>query len=144
MKINVTVTSTTGDTLGVFGSVADAASTIKRNPGSTYDIDAVSETPCAEHPSFEADNCPSCGTAASIDPSTPTPREATNMNDFTDSRYADNAYAWQVARENEDATPMCEWFALCTNAATGTTAHPVLGDVPICDRCKAKNTRLQS
>jgi len=30
----------------------------------------------------------------------------------------------------------CRWFALCENLATTTQAHPVLGDVPICQRCK--------
>lgn len=30
----------------------------------------------------------------------------------------------------------CQWFALCPNKATGTLAHPILGDVPICDRCR--------
>jgi hypothetical protein len=29
----------------------------------------------------------------------------------------------------------CEWFALCPRPATGTTPHPVLGDVPTCDKC---------
>lgn len=29
----------------------------------------------------------------------------------------------------------CAWFALCDNAATGTTSHPILGDVPTCPRC---------
>lgn len=32
----------------------------------------------------------------------------------------------------------CEWFALCDHPATGTMPHPILGDVPICDRCRAK------
>lgn len=36
------------------------------------------------------------------------------------------------------APTVCAWFALCTNAATGTEPHPILGDVPICDRCAAK------
>lgn len=31
----------------------------------------------------------------------------------------------------------CQWFLRCDNAATGTTPHPVLGDVPTCDRCAA-------
>ena len=32
----------------------------------------------------------------------------------------------------------CMWFALCTNDATTTRPHPILGNVPICDRCDAK------
>jgi hypothetical protein len=31
---------------------------------------------------------------------------------------------------------MCEWFALCENLATHTQSHPILGEVPICDRCQ--------
>lgn len=31
----------------------------------------------------------------------------------------------------------CMWFARCENPATGTTPHPVLGDVPTCARCAA-------
>lgn len=34
----------------------------------------------------------------------------------------------------------CEWFALCDNIATKTITHPILGDVPVCDRCYAKAT----
>lgn len=30
----------------------------------------------------------------------------------------------------------CSWFAYCENPATHTQAHPILGDVPICDRCQ--------
>lgn len=30
---------------------------------------------------------------------------------------------------------LCEWFALCTNAATHNKPHPVLGSVPCCGRC---------
>jgi hypothetical protein len=32
----------------------------------------------------------------------------------------------------------CEYFALCTNPADGVTKHPVLGDVPTCQRCAGK------
>ena len=32
----------------------------------------------------------------------------------------------------------CEWFALCPNEATTTVSHPILGDVPVCDRCVEK------
>lgn len=29
----------------------------------------------------------------------------------------------------------CRWFLKCKNPVTGTTPHPILGDVPTCDRC---------
>lgn len=32
-------------------------------------------------------------------------------------------------------TPTCRWFALCTRPSAGTVRHPVLGDVPTCQRC---------
>lgn len=38
----------------------------------------------------------------------------------------------------------CQWFALCDHEATGTLYHPVLGDVPICDRCRTKIDKLRS
>lgn len=30
----------------------------------------------------------------------------------------------------------CEWFVNCEHEATGTLDHPLLGKVPICDRCR--------
>ena len=30
---------------------------------------------------------------------------------------------------------MCEWFLRCTNEATHLEPHPILGEVPACDRC---------
>lgn len=39
--------------------------------------------------------------------------------------------------------PLCEWFALCTNVATGYEPHPILGEVPICDRCREKIERIR-
>lgn len=30
----------------------------------------------------------------------------------------------------------CQWVLMCENDATGTQSHPILGDVPICDRCQ--------
>ena len=41
-------------------------------------------------------------------------------------------------------TQMCEWFTLCFNEATTTRSHPILGDVPICQRCQDKMDRLAS
>jgi hypothetical protein len=32
----------------------------------------------------------------------------------------------------------CLWFLLCDRATIGTLAHPILGDVPICERCAKK------
>lgn len=29
----------------------------------------------------------------------------------------------------------CYWFAGCVRPARGLTPHPVLGDLPTCDRC---------
>jgi hypothetical protein len=29
----------------------------------------------------------------------------------------------------------CEWFARCDNAATHLEPHPILDQVPACDRC---------
>jgi hypothetical protein len=37
----------------------------------------------------------------------------------------------------------CLWWALCDNEATQTRPHPVLGDVPICDRCQAKCEEIE-
>ena len=36
----------------------------------------------------------------------------------------------------------CQWYLLCTNPATQTRSHPILGAVPICDRCQEKCDRL--
>jgi hypothetical protein len=32
----------------------------------------------------------------------------------------------------------CQWFLFCNNPATSTMRHPTLGNVPICDRCRAR------
>lgn len=32
----------------------------------------------------------------------------------------------------------CEWFALCDHVAAGVVSHPILGDVPTCQRCADK------
>lgn len=33
----------------------------------------------------------------------------------------------------------CAWYALCDRPAVGTVSHPVLGDVPCCQRCVDKH-----
>lgn len=37
---------------------------------------------------------------------------------------------------------LCEWFALCDHEATTTRSHPVLGQVPICQRCDEKIQKI--
>jgi hypothetical protein len=32
-------------------------------------------------------------------------------------------------------TDKCQWFALCENKAVMLEPHPILGEVPICQRC---------
>lgn len=39
---------------------------------------------------------------------------------------------------------MCEWFALCDRVAVTTRNHPILGEVPICDRCDNKVRRIEA
>jgi hypothetical protein len=34
-----------------------------------------------------------------------------------------------------DVPVECQWFAHCSHQATHLCPHPVLGDVPCCDRC---------
>lgn len=42
----------------------------------------------------------------------------------------------KAARKSaRQAVQKCMWFRDCKNAATGTTKHPILGDVPTCERC---------
>jgi hypothetical protein len=33
---------------------------------------------------------------------------------------------------------ICRWFLFCENPAEGVEEHPILGDVPICQPCRAK------
>ena len=40
--------------------------------------------------------------------------------------------------EGNVEAPVCEWFAKCDHPAVGVIAHPVLGDVPCCQRCADK------
>jgi hypothetical protein len=50
---------------------------------------------------------------------------------------AERARLLDIIARDRDAQ-RCEWFALCTNAATQLVSHPILGDVPACDRCAAR------
>lgn len=40
--------------------------------------------------------------------------------------------------EHNRRVTVCEWFALCDHASAGVVRHPILGDVPTCERCATK------
>jgi hypothetical protein len=42
--------------------------------------------------------------------------------------------------QGRGAVVMCEWFAMCGREATATVQHPILGSVPVCERCQKKAT----
>lgn len=44
-------------------------------------------------------------------------------------------YRGEPALRPAGGPAVCQWFLTCTRAATGTVAHPVLGDVPACEQC---------
>ncbi len=44
----------------------------------------------------------------------------------------------RAAVPQSDRSTVCEWFAYCENRATLTMPHPVLGGVPICERCASR------
>ncbi|ABW88439.1 hypothetical protein SEA_EVANESCE_45 [Mycobacterium phage Evanesce] len=54
---------------------------------------------------------------------------------------AASAVAFTGDQADVDVVP-CAWFALCDQTAVALEPHPVLGAVPICERCRAKNERL--
>ena len=65
----------------------------------------------------------------------------TDVQDWLDMGLADcrcagqmNGRSWEVLPRGEWGQP-CEWFALCDREARKRVSHPVLGWVPICDRC---------
>ena len=34
---------------------------------------------------------------------------------------------------------LCHWYALCDHLAVGLVEHPILGAVPVCQRCVDKH-----
>lgn len=51
--------------------------------------------------------------------------------------------AINAGRELAEEAAQCAWFLLCTNKATTTRSHPILGSVAICKRCDEKVARLE-
>ena len=60
----------------------------------------------------------------------------TGPSSIRTTRQADAAI--NAGREIALAPQECRWFLRCSNAATTTVAHPVLGNVPCCARCAAR------
>lgn len=38
----------------------------------------------------------------------------------------------------------CRWFLKCEEVAVTTRSHPILGQVPICQRCNDKMGRIEA
>lgn len=60
------VRSGTGEVLGIFPApISDHAEEIRalfsKHPGAEIKSMVTTDTPCALHPAYEADNCPACG-----------------------------------------------------------------------------------
>jgi hypothetical protein len=47
-----------------------------------------------------------------------------------------------VDESGAEVTIPCQWMALCDHDAVTVQPHPILGDVPICDRCKKRYDAL--
>lgn len=47
-----------------------------------------------------------------------------------------------VDETGAEVTIPCQWMVLCDNDAVTVQNHPILGDVPICERCKARYVAL--
>lgn len=68
MHTTYRVTSSTGSLLGTYTRAGFAAirTMLDANPGAIVTPVVRIDNPCAAHPAFEADYCPSCGTARQI------------------------------------------------------------------------------
>ncbi|MHB8538168.1 MAG: JAB domain-containing protein [Candidatus Dormibacteria bacterium] len=55
----------------------------------------------------------------------------------TDGDLACRIFPCAGTANGDHVAPVCRWFLRCGRPATGMTPHPILGDVPTCDRCAA-------
>lgn len=71
MHTRIEVRSRRGELLGIFPSpisehAEEVRALIAKHPGAEVKSSATLDNPCAEHPAYEADNCPVCGTARQV------------------------------------------------------------------------------
>lgn len=62
------------------------------------------------------------------------PVEGSDYEYLVESPYGD-ALIGPLARHELAPIIHCEWFLTCAREALSTVAHPILGDVPVCDSC---------
>lgn len=64
MNTSYHVLSSTGHLLGIYpkGELLAVKALIDANPGATVKPVVTIDNACAEHPAYEADYCPACGT----------------------------------------------------------------------------------
>lgn len=63
--------SRTGELLGIFPGplmdcVEDIRALVAANPGAEVKPRVEASEPCRDHPAYEANNCPSCGTVRQV------------------------------------------------------------------------------
>lgn len=63
--------------------------------------------------------------------------EGSDYGYLVESPYGD-ALIGPLGRHELAPIVHCEWFLSCPHEAAGTVAHPVLGDVAVCDSCRLK------
>lgn len=63
MNTSYHLTSPAGRVVGIYATLAEVKVAFRANPDATVTPVVTTDTPCAKHAAFEADNCPSCGTS---------------------------------------------------------------------------------
>ena len=68
MNTSYRVTNAAGEIIGIFpkGDLRSVKALVEANPGAQVKAVVTADSPCATHPSFEAHNCPSCGTGVTL------------------------------------------------------------------------------
>lgn len=68
MNTSYRVTSPAGQLLGIYpkAELAAVKALVAQHPGANVKAVVTIDNPCAAHPAFEADYCPTCGTAQSF------------------------------------------------------------------------------